>query len=97
VILASPHIGRDGILYLADQHENWQDLCNPRALKMSMERQWALVGEVAASVDGRPFFLLRPGMRLSFARFMAVLLMSYSMDKSLSGSDSPESSTTEAS
>jgi len=91
-ILDSEHIGRDGIVFLAEQHEHWQDLCNPSALKMSPERMWALVGEVAASNDASPFLLLRPGMRWSFARFMAVLLVSFSMDKSPFGSDSPESS-----
>lgn len=91
-ILESPHIGRDGIIFLAEQHEHWQDLCNPSALKVSPERMWGLVGEVAASNDARPFLLLRQGMRWSFARFMAVLLVSYSMDKSPFGSDSPESS-----
>lgn len=90
-VLGSPHVGRDGIFFLAEQHALWQDLCNPQALKMSPQRMWDLVGEVAASVDDRPFSLLRPGMQLSFARFMAATLWSSLMSKSPSGSDSLES------
>jgi hypothetical protein len=93
-ILVSPHIGRDGIIFLAEQHEHWQDICNPAALKMSAERMWALVGEVAASADA--LLKLRPGMRSTFARFMAVLLTSYSQDKWLSGPTSPENSKADA-
>lgn len=89
-IMSSVHIGRDGIVFLAEQHEHWQDLCNPAALKMSPQRMWDLVGEVAASSDARPFLLLRPGMRWSFARFMAALLASSSTGKSLFGFDSLE-------
>lgn len=90
-ILSSVHIGRDGIVFLAEQQEYWQDLCNPAALKMSPERLWDLVGEVAASADARPFLLLRPGMRWSFARSMAVQLTSYLMGRSPFGSDLLES------
>jgi len=85
-LLASPHIGRDGIVYLAEQHEHWQDMCNPQALKVSADRLWQLVGEVAASNDASPFLLLRPGMRVSFTRFMAALLVSLRADKFFSGS-----------
>ena len=91
-LLNSPHVGRDGILYLAEQQELWQDLCNPQALKIGAERMWDLVGEVATSVDDRPFSRLRPGMRLSFARFMAAMLWTSPTPKSPSGSDLPESS-----
>lgn len=90
-ILASIHIGRDGLIFLAEQQEHWQDVCNPQGLKMSPERMFTLVGEVAASDDAAPFLRLRPGMRWSFARFMALLVVSSQMDKSLSGSTSPES------
>ncbi len=92
-ILASPHIGRDGIIYLAEQQELWQDLCNPALLKMSPEQMFAMVGEVAASADA--LLKLRPGMRSIFARFMAVLLTSYSLDKSPFGLTSQENSKAE--
>src|SRR6478609_1913435 len=59
-IRKSPHIGRDGIIYLAEQQELWQDRCNPSALKMSEGELWALVGKVAAEQEPRTFLSLRP-------------------------------------
>ncbi len=90
-ILLSSHVGRDGILILAEQQELWQDVCNPLLLKKSPAEMWDLVGEVATSVDDRPFSDLRRGMQWSLARFMAALLWSSSTPKSSSGSDLPES------
>ncbi len=81
-IQASEHIGRDGIIYLAEQHELWQETCNSQALKMSPEVLWSTIGKVAAEHDARTYLKLRPGMRWSFTRSMAVLLTSYSLDKS---------------
>lgn len=95
-IQASTHVGRDGIIFLAEQHEFWQDLCNASALKMSEEQMWAQVGEVAASSDARAFLSLRPGMRWIFARSMAVLLWNSYLDKSSSGPTSPKSSKAKA-
>jgi hypothetical protein len=89
-IQLSTHVGRDGIIYLAEQHEFWQDTCNASALKMSEAQMWAHVGEVAASSDARPFLSLRPGMRWIFARSMAVLLWNSYLDKSSSGRTSQE-------
>jgi len=91
-ILASDHIGRDGIIYLAEQQEFWQDLCNPASLKMSEEQLWSLVGEVATEADPKTFLGLRLGLRWIFTRSMAALLMSSSLDKSLFGPTSPEDS-----
>jgi hypothetical protein len=98
-ILASPHLGRDGILFLTDQQEAWQDICNPQALKIGHERLWQLAGEVAADDTGRPFFSLRPAMRWSFARFMAIQLLSLmtSQSQRTSGSDSDTPSDTSGS
>lgn len=84
-LLKSPHFGRDGIIYLSEQHEVWQDANNPQALKLDIARMWQLVGEVAASPDAGPFLNLRPGLRQSFVRFMAALLTSLLSDKSLFG------------
>jgi hypothetical protein len=95
-INASTHIGRDGIIYLAEQHEAWQDMCNSQALKMSPDVLWALIGKVAAEHDARTYLKLRPGMRLSFTRSMAVLLTSYYLDKSPFGPTSQEDSKADA-
>jgi hypothetical protein len=88
-ILESPLIGRDGILYLSQQHEDWQDLLNPEVRKLSLQQLWEKVGEVAASNDASPFFRLQPGLRWIFARFMATQLVSSPDLKFLFGSDSP--------
>lgn len=74
-ILESPHIGRDGILYLSERQEYWQDMLNPQELKATPERLYELVGEVATSRDAGPFWRLRPGMQWALARFMATQLL----------------------
>lgn len=92
-ILASNHLGRDGILFLSEQQAAWQDLCNPQALKIGASRLWQLAAEVAADDTGRPFFSMRPALQWSFARFMAVQLLSLMSYKSQPGSDSPSDGT----
>lgn len=91
-MLSSPHIGRDGILYLSEQHESWQELLNPQVLKLSLEQLWQKVGEVAVSKDARPFFELQPATRWIFARFMAAQLLSSLDPKSSSTASSPSES-----
>lgn len=91
-ILSTPHLTRDGIIYLAEAQELWQSMCSPQAVRIGAQRMWDLVGEVAASNDASPFLLLQPAARWSFTRFMAVLLASSATYKSVSGPDSPESS-----
>jgi hypothetical protein len=88
-ILDSPHIGRDGILYLSEQQEYWQDLCSPQPLKITPEKLWEKVGEVAASRDARPFFGLRPGLQWVLVRFMAGQLVSSPGHRFFFGADSP--------
>lgn len=91
-ILHSPHIGRDGILYLSEQHESWQDMLNPLVLRLSLEQMWTKVGEVAASRDARPFLELHPATRWIFTRFLASQLLSSLDPKSSSGANSPSES-----
>lgn len=87
-LLSSIHIGRDGIAYLAEQHEAWQDLCNPQANKVPSSEFYKLVVELS---DKNPdhalktFLALRPGMRFRLACFMANLLKILHSDKSSSG------------
>lgn len=92
-ILASAHLGRDGILFLTEQQAAWQDVCNPQALKIGIDKLWELAGEVAADDTGRPFFSLRPALQWSFARFLAVQLLSLTTSKSPPGSDSDSGTT----
>lgn len=103
-ILESPHIGRDGILYLSEQQQAWQDLLNPQELRVSPERLYELVAEVATSPDAGPFWRLRPGMQWVLARFMASQLLSspdhkyfFTADSAVSISSSTEAATTSGS
>lgn len=73
-ILDSAHLGRDGITYLVEAQELWQDLCNPQGLKVGGERMGELIAEIGADPDYRRFLALRPGMRWILLRTMAVLL-----------------------
>lgn len=90
-ILSTPHLTRDGIIYLAEAQELWQSMCSPQALRIGAHKMWEMVGEVAASNDVSPFLLLQPAMRWSFVRFMAIQLVSLATQKSSPGQDSPES------
>jgi hypothetical protein len=98
-ILESPHLGRDGIFFLSEAHELWQDVCNPRALKLSPQAMYAQVAEIAQKADITGFLALRPGMQWNFVLFMASLLWNLLKDKSvfsavwpdaISSSTSPE-------
>lgn len=75
-LLDSVHIGRDGIAYLAEQHEAWQDICNPRANKVPPSVLYDLVVSAAdddPDVALKTFLGLRPGMQFRSWRFMANL------------------------
>lgn len=103
-ILDSPHLGRDGIVYLAEQHELWQDLCNPQGLKMNPFEMWNAIGKVAVEADHQTFLAMRPGLRVSFARFMAALLttsltgkLPFGFDSEISTSSDTKSNTDEPS
>ena len=92
-LLDSVHIGRDGIAYLAEQHENWQDSCNPQANRVPGHVFYDLIVEMADENPDKAlktFLALRPGMRLRFMTFMAKLLKNLHLDKSLSGVTSAE-------
>lgn len=73
-ILDSVHLGRDGITYLAEAQELWEDMCNPQAFKVSGQRMGELIGEIAADSDVRRFLSLGPATRWILLRTMAVLL-----------------------
>jgi hypothetical protein len=93
-ILESPHLGRDGISYLYEQQESWQDICSPRIIRVDDAEFQAIVEEIAGP-DGFGFFYqLRPAMQWTCTHFMACLLLSLQTPSSASTSDSDASSKT---
>lgn len=72
---ADPMLGRDGIAFLFEEHEAWQDFCGPQPPGLSDETLWTKVMEVAASEDPLVFEALRPSTRWRLARFMASQLL----------------------
>jgi hypothetical protein len=94
-LLDSIHIGRDGIAYLAEQHEAWQDLCNPQANKVPPSKFYELIVEMAdknTDVALKTFLALRPGMRFRLACFTASLLKTLHLEKFSPGVTSAEMS-----
>jgi hypothetical protein len=87
-LLDSVHIGRDGIAYLAEQHEVWQDLCNPQANKVPMHRFYELIVEFSDDDTDKAlktFLACRLGMLFRLLRFMANLLKTLHSGKFLPG------------
>jgi hypothetical protein len=96
-ILSSAHIGRDGIVFLQEQQEMWQDLVSPQALQVAPEKLWGLASEVATSGDAGPFLRLRPGMRWKLLQFLASHWLNSQTTSSPSSSDSASSPSTQTS
>src|SRR5690606_28166855 len=88
-------LGRDGIWYLYDLQEAWQDACAPQPAKMGLGEFFKEVGLLAESDDPFYFERFRPAMRASFARTMAkqllILLQLKSEPGQNSATDSSES------
>lgn len=74
-LLSSVHIGRDGIQYLFEAQELWQDQCSPQTLNVPPEKFWKTIEEMGTSEDADPFLRLRPGMRFKLMQFSASLLL----------------------
>jgi hypothetical protein len=93
-ILNSIDLGRDGIAYLYEQVEMWQDATSPQLLNMDSSELESAITELAGEEGSsmRFFTALRPGMQWRCARFMAVLLQSFLSSSFSSGGDSTESS-----
>lgn len=87
-IMASKQLGRDRILYLAELQELWQDECSPSRLRLGEEEFNARVVAIAQSEHPDPFVELRPGLRWSFARTTAQLLLAFRTPRSPSGPSS---------
>lgn len=84
-IMASKQLGRDRILYLSELQELWQDQCSPSRLRLGEEEFNNRIIAIAQSEHPDPFVELRPGLRWSFVRTTAQLLLASRMPKSLSG------------
>lgn len=93
-ILHSTDLGRDGIAYLYEQIELWQDLTAPQLLKMEATEVEGAIEELAGPEESslRFFTELRPGTRWRFMRSMAFLLQSLLNSRSTSGGGSAEES-----
>lgn len=81
-------LGRDGVLTLSEMHEKFQDDVSGQIKKLDAMTDGEL--DEFLAVAGGPhgeahFFSLRPGLRASSWRFMAVLLRAYRQPKSPSG------------
>lgn len=95
-ILTSEHLGRDGIIYLAEQHEQWQEHCSPQMARIAPDEMLGLVVQLAGDRDGDFFVKLRPATRLILSRTLAGLWLSSLTDKSPSGSTSGSATSSDA-
>lgn len=91
-ILGSPLLGRDGIVYLHEAQELWQDMCSPQSHRVSTEALVEIMRQAATDGDARGFLALRPGTRWDCFRSISVLHVSSLMPKSQPGASSQDSS-----
>lgn len=87
-ILESPLIGRDGIWFLYECQEAWQDHVSPNVVAMGEDEFFRRVLEVAESNDPLVCAGWRPAMQWSFMRSMAHQLLIVLQNKSPSGPSS---------
>jgi hypothetical protein len=88
-ILADKQIGKDVIIYLADEQQTWQEECATQAYKLSPEEQWAAVMLVESNPEGARAFLgqlQRPAL-CSLLLFTVSQLSTLATVRSLSGSE----------
>jgi hypothetical protein len=93
-ILDSVDLGRDGIAYLYEQLEVWQDETHPQQLTMGPHELDGAIAQLAGDEESsqRFFSNLRRGMQWRCARFMALMLLSFLGSKSGSGTESQATS-----
>lgn len=85
------HLDRDRILYLYETLTSWQSTFSPRAASQTWPEYVASVYAIATAEEGSaedPFVKWAPGLRASWARTSAGLLLSSLAPKSPSGTDS---------
>lgn len=96
-LFGSPHIGREGLQYLAQAQQLWQDTCSPSAMRMGpreLVETVAKLGGEDRELAFSTFLALRPGMQWVCARFMA---SQSSILQTLKSSDTSTSSDTSSS
>jgi hypothetical protein len=95
-LFGSPHIGREGLQYLAQAQQLWQDTCSPSAMRMSPRDMVEAVRKAGGDQEEAfaTFLALRPGMQWASWRFMASQLSILLTPKS---SDTSTTSTTSSS
>jgi hypothetical protein len=86
-ILGASNLGRDGIAFLAEAQEAWQEHCSPRVDNANADF-WRQIEELATSSDPLGFVALRPISQWRLARTMASLLWKQLLSRSSSGSPS---------
>lgn len=92
-VLSSPLIGSDNIVYLHERWEWWQDECSFETAKMTAEEVIAVAMKHAEAPENEsPLGRMRPGLRETYTRTLAVALSSLLNPKSLSTSPTGTSS-----
>jgi hypothetical protein len=79
-------IGRDGVHFLYEHYEAWQDACSPQPGKLSEGEFWQTVIRLAENNDPLVSARFRPATLASLLRSMAELLLLSLQSKSDSGS-----------
>jgi len=93
-ILESVDLGRDGIAYLYEQLELWQDETHPQQLTLTPAEMSDAIVELAGAEDSsqRFFASMRAGARWACTRVLASTLQSFLTSSSTTIGSSPETS-----
>lgn len=75
-------LGREGIAYLYQRLERWQDDCSPQIRRVSANDLLELTVKLAEAEDDGPFSRLSPGLQWICTRFMARQLLALREDSS---------------
>jgi hypothetical protein len=98
-LMTSPLIGGDNIAYLYQQQQLWQDECTFRSDKFSLEQAVAMIAVEAERPENSrdsPFSKLRQSSQLSLWHSTCVLFTSLLMGRSLTGTPTESSSSSDA-
>ena len=87
-VLGDPRVGKERTVYLCELQELWQDQCCPSRIKMGDLEFHIALQKIAGSDAPDPFVDLQPGLRWSFTRTTARLLLDYLRLSASSGTSS---------
>ena len=76
-IRTDPQLGRERAVYLNEIQELFQDECCPSRLRMGDAEFHIALRKIAGADSPDPFVDLRPGLRWSFARTTAIMLLDF--------------------